>query len=263
MTSGAASAGGRGGPALDLGSTRALIFDVDGTLYRQPPVRVGMAWRLLRAVATRPGHGLTTLRVLRAYRRAQEALRTSAREVVQPTLGAACSAAVEGELALRQIALAAAWTGLPATLVSERVERWMERLPLDLVVRARRPGFSGLIAVARRGGLRLGVCSDYPAAAKLAALGLEGVFEVVVTAQDPEVGEFKPSPRGLQVALTRLGVTPAEALYVGDRPEVDGAAAAAAGVPCLIVGRRRPAAGDGWFAIETLADLAQAFERDV
>jgi len=258
MISGVTSVGGRRGLKFDLRGTRALIFDVDGTLYRQRLVRRGMAWRLFRLIATRPGQGLTTLRVLRAYRRAQEALRIPAAAGMRPAPVAASP--VGGELAFRQLTLAACWTGLPMTCVSESVERWMERVPLDLVRRARRSGLDNLLAAARRCRLRLGVCSDYPAVAKLAALGLERAFDVVVTAQDPEVGEFKPSPRGLKVTLARLGVAAAEALYVGDRPDVDGAAAAAAGVPCLIVGRRRPAAGDGWVALETFADLARACE---
>jgi phosphoglycolate phosphatase len=43
---------------------------------------------------------------------------------------------------------------------------------------------------------------------------LTGCFEVVLGGQD--VPAFKPDPRGLQMALERLGVDPDDALYVGD-----------------------------------------------
>jgi len=43
------------------------------------------------------------------------------------------------------------------------------------------------------------------------------------------------------VALEDLGVSPAEAVYVGDRPDVDAPAAAAAGVRCVLISGRRPA----------------------
>ena len=52
-----------------------LIFDVDGTLYRQAPVRRGMALRLLSYLIRNPLAGLKTAAFLRHYRRAQEGLR--------------------------------------------------------------------------------------------------------------------------------------------------------------------------------------------
>ena len=70
--------------------------------------------------------------------------------------------------------------------------------------------------------------SDYPAEEKLAALGLRA--EVVVSATDPEVDRLKPDPRGLEVALARLGASAEHCLLVGDRDERDGEAARRAGV---------------------------------
>ena len=67
--------------------------------------------------------------------------------------------------------------------------------------------------------------SDYQAMPKLRALGIADLFDEVLSAQDPDIGVFKPDPRGLEVALQRLDVRPAEALYVGDRVEVDAIAA--------------------------------------
>jgi hypothetical protein len=45
------------------------------------------------------------------------------------------------------------------------------------------------------------------------------------------------------LTLHRLGVPPDRALYVGDRPEVDGVTATSAGVAAVIVGRSRAGAG--------------------
>ncbi|MGH7295477.1 MAG: HAD family hydrolase [Polyangiaceae bacterium] len=93
------------------------------------------------------------------------------------------------------------------------------------------------LEAARERGLRVGVLSDYPAAAKLEAMKLARYFDVVVCAQDAEVNRFKPDPAGIVEVLRRLDVAPDAALYVGDREEVDGAAASAAGVACAIVGK--------------------------
>jgi len=209
---------------------KAIVFDVDGTLYRQEPVRRAMLARLVRAHLDRPLAGLRTLRWLHAYRKAQERLRG---EPGEPTDG--------GDLADRQVRLACEWTGAEPEALRSCVRRWMEQEPLTLLRPSLRDGLPALIAAATRRALRLGVCSDYPAAEKLAAMGIAGLFEVVVSAQDADVQRFKPHPRILEIALRRLGVPREEALYVGDRPEVDAEAARRAGVACAIIGPRRRA----------------------
>jgi putative hydrolase of the HAD superfamily len=162
--------------------------------------------------------GLRTLRALQAYRHAQEWLRET-----------------PGDVARAQLERAAATSGLPLEQIKADVARWMEIEPLGLLGRYLRPGTTEIIAACRKAGLRLGVLSDYPAQAKLQALGLAGLFDAVLAAQSPEIGVFKPHPRGLLAVVKSLGVAPAETLYVGDRPEIDAAAAAAAGVACAII----------------------------
>jgi phosphoglycolate phosphatase-like HAD superfamily hydrolase len=80
----------------------------------------------------------------------------------------------------------------------------------------------------------LGLVSDYPARGKLETLEIDHLFDTVVTAQDPSVGAFKPSPRGIEAALDRLGARSADSLYVGDRVDVDYPAALAANVDCAL-----------------------------
>ena len=206
-------------PSFSVAQFKALIFDLDGTLYRQELVRRAMAWRILRAHVWHPIQGLSTVRVLQAYRRAQETLR---------------SAGVSGDPVAQQIRLAAQNCELGESEVQSRVARWSGRA-LDLLSPALRPGIVELLQFAREKGMLLGVLSDYPAEAKLSAMGLRNYFDVVVSASDPEVQCFKPSPRGLEIVLRRMGLEKHEALYIGDRPEVDGAAAAAVGVRCAIL----------------------------
>jgi putative hydrolase of the HAD superfamily len=231
--------------SLDGASLKAIVFDVDGTLYRQSPLRRAMALRLLSAHIGQPLHGLRTFRVLSAYRKAQEHLRLTA-DGPSP------------DLAEAQLRFACERTKSERAFVTACVERWMEREPLDLLAPCVRPGLREFLQHCKTRGLRLGVLSDYPAETKLKALGLGGLFDVVLCAQAPEVGAFKPHPRGLQVALERLGVTAAESLYVGDRAEVDAAAAAAAGVRCAIIARPAGATIDRtWLEVAEYAQLRE------
>ncbi|MDP9172144.1 MAG: HAD family hydrolase [Acidobacteriota bacterium] len=221
---------------------RAVIMDVDGTLYRQGPVRRYVAIRLLRYSLLHPVKGWKTVRALAAYRRAQEHLR----------------AAGDGDGARRQTGQAAHQTGYTTAFIGECVERWMNCVPLDSLKAARPPDLIPFLDWACGEGLRLAVVSDYEVGNKLRVLGIDGYFPVAVCAQDEEVGFFKPNPRALEVALQRLNLTPGEAIYVGDRPEVDGAAAVAAGIPGVIISHRavKPVPGvvtiNSWMELRSL-----------
>lgn len=76
---------------------------------------------------------------------------------------------------------------------------------------------------------------------RLAASGLAPFFDAIVTSQS--CGFAKPDPRILHVALDAMGVRPRHAVYVGDDPATDGAAARAAGVRFVWVDGGRPHRG--------------------
>jgi len=75
---------------------------------------------------------------------------------------------------------------------------------------------------------------------RLRVSGLDRYFETVVTSE--ACGVAKPDPRILELALDRLGLAAREAVYVGDDPAVDHAAARGAGMPFVWVDRGRPLA---------------------
>jgi phosphoglycolate phosphatase/putative hydrolase of the HAD superfamily len=157
--------------------------------------------------------------------------------------------------------LAAEQTGTDPADVAALAHRWMEQLPLDVIAKSIRPGLLQLLDVAAAGGLRMAAVSDYPAQQKLLALGVADRFDVVLSAQDPRVCAFKPDPRGLLVALDELGVDHTEALYIGDRVDVDAAAAAAARVRCVLVGGARHTRGAPTPRYVDFALLARTLEQ--
>jgi putative hydrolase of the HAD superfamily len=125
------------------------------------------------------------------------------------------------------------------------VARWIDRHPLPYLLRSRYAGLPELFAGLRRHGRAIGVLSDYPAAAKLAALELAA--DHIVTADDPEIGVLKPHPKGLATLIARAGATPAATLMIGDRAERDGLVAQQVGARVLLRSSR-PVAGWQTFA---------------
>jgi FMN phosphatase YigB (HAD superfamily) len=209
--------------ALEVTQLNAIIFDVDGTLYRQGPVRWQMLLRILRAHVTTPIRGIATLKAISAFRKAQESLR-----------GRECT---WDDAVQAQLNLACEKSGLPVAMIRQLVARWMEEEPLDVLPQALRKGTFQMLTEARRSGLRIGAYSDYPALEKLRAMNIALFFDVVVSAQDSEVSRFKPDPRGLEVTLRRLGAKPDESLYVGDR-QIDAVAASRSGMRFVLISGR-------------------------
>ena len=225
----------------------AVLFDLDGTLYRQQPLRTKMARDLfflpfrLRSMR----RARSAIRQIYAYRHALETLRTE-------PLGDE-----EIDLAVRQCEIAALQAHVTPEEIARTANEWLHERPLRYLRSLRREGVSGLLDSLRHAGVRLGVFSDYPVEAKLEALELRNRFEVTACASDAGIMALKPSPKGLLVACSKLGCEPARTLYVGDRVDVDGEAAQRAGMPCAIVGKQAARAPGDMLGTPSYADLAQ------
>jgi len=199
---------------------RAIVFDVDGTLYDQRRLHVFMLRALFSEFLRNPIKGRRSVRFLRAYRKAQEGLRAESEAL---------------DLSSRQLAIACRNTGLETLEASQILERLFHAAPLAHLHRFVRSGILEFLLESRRRGVRLGVFSDYPAEAKLRAMSLIDHFDAIVSAADRDVGRLKPHPAGLERCLARLQVNPENAVYVGDRIGIDAECARRAGVCPIIV----------------------------
>ena len=109
--------------------------------------------------------------------------------------------------------------------------------------------------------LRLGVVSNFDYAPTCHAIlereGLTPLLEVVVISD--EVGWRKPKPLIFETALTRLGLRPAEALFVGDRADIDVVGARGVGMPSAWINREAAGLPEGLappdFEIRDLKEL--------
>jgi putative hydrolase of the HAD superfamily len=132
-------------------------------------------------------------------------------------------------------------------------------VPVEMMMSAIRfrafPDAAPALAELRGLGLRLVCVSNWDVSLPevLERCGLADLLDGVVTSA--EAGVRKPDPAILARALELAGCSPAEALYVGDTPAEDLAAARAAGVRALLVDRAGGADIDSLRAIRHYLDL--------
>jgi len=198
--------------AADWQDIRLVAFDVDGTLYRQGPLRLKMGRDMMIHAALKCD--LNHIGVVRAYRRIRERL--------------AIEEVADFERVL--IAETAEATSMSPERVHTIVSEWIEARPLRYLGSCLFSGVPRLFAGLHHAGKKIGIFSDYPATEKLAAMGLAAHY--VVAAR--EVGRLKPDARGLQSLMAAAHATAGETLLVGDRAERDGVAGQRAGVRVLI-----------------------------
>jgi putative hydrolase of the HAD superfamily len=196
----------------DWRDIRLVAFDVDGTLYRQRPLRLRMGRDMV--IHTIAKCDRNAIRVVGAYRRIRERLGAEEVEEFERVL----------------IAETAEATSISPEKVHAIVSEWIETRPLRYLRSCLFSGVPQLFAGLQRAGKKIGIFSDYPAREKLAAMGLAAHH--VVAASD--VGLLKPHARGLQTLMASAGTTAHETLFIGDRADRDGAAGRRAGVRILI-----------------------------
>lgn len=205
-------------------SIKGIVLDVDGTLYHQTPVRLRTVAALFVQNIGKPASMLHTLMTIRAFRKTLEQLRREASGF---------------DICARQLEHTAEAVQLPLPKVEKIIQEWMFDYPLGYLRRFRREGLIEFLQTARRCGIVLGVYSDYPCKKKLEQLRVRNYFSSILSAWDPEVQSLKPNIRGFQASCDSLGIAPAEALYIGDRLDVDGVGAKNSGMRSVLIGGKK------------------------
>lgn len=197
---------------------QAVIFDMDGTLYYQLPLRLRMAGKLAAYYLRHPLRYKELLAV-KTFREIRERWTETS----------------SGSLDWQQYCLTAEKLGGGAApeWVKQTVEYWMYQVPLKLLPLCQDRQLAKLIRTLRKHHTTVIIYSDYPAVEKARALGIEPDY--IFSALDTDIMRLKPDPKGLFHILSVTGFSPDQALMVGDRYEKDGMAAKNAGMDWLIL----------------------------
>lgn len=201
--------------AIEWKSVRGVIFDMDGTLYRQEPVRLRIAFQLLlHAIQSR--NGWLDLLVLKDYRRNRDLLAETRAFNVSDIQFKATAQACK----------------LPEDRVAKIVHEWMNLRPLHHLSSARYTDIDRVFSVLKSRGVKIGVYSDYPVKEKMNALGLEA--NALCCSTEEGIDRLKPEPAGLIKTIKMLGLTPKDCVMIGDRADRDGLCAQNASVKFLL-----------------------------
>lgn len=210
---------------------RAVIFDLDDTLYPQRRFLVSGFAAVARHLAARCGVPART------------------------AFATLCSAHRRGAQG-RELQACLTGFGLPAELVWPLVEVMRAHRPALRLPPASRRALEALRPVWRTGIVTNGIPSVQ--AAKVAALGLRPLVDVVIYAAEHGSGMGKPDPEPFEAALDALHVPAARAVFVGDSEPCDVVGAAGAGLRTVRVWPARAAVPPS-----TRADALAASLEDV
>lgn len=173
---------------------RAVAFDVDGTLYPNGAMYLASVPFFL----SRP-------RLMLGFRRVRRAIRH-----VRP---------IEDFYDLQARMLATELgvdAGTARSSINRRIYPEAERV---LSVVPRFPHVRETVERLREAGIKVGLLSDFPLGDKLRRLGLEGLWDARVEAE--QVGYLKPHPEPFRAVLEALGSEAGETLYVGNNYAYD------------------------------------------
>ncbi len=192
---------------------KAIIFDVDGTLYSNLAMLFGAPLRY--ACSLRWFYHYSRMRgrlrryLMTSQRHSKEFMESKSIEFFSKEIQK------DEESAKR--------------LLHEKIEKvWIAGLKKTSL----RKGIRELIDDLHKKDFKLGVLSDFPAHEKLKNWGLFEKFDSIVSAEDH--GRLKPDPYLFRLASKELGVRDDECVYVGNHVRYDGEGASQAGMENLI-----------------------------
>ena len=203
----------------------AFVYDVDGTFYHLGQMRRLMAREFGIEFLRAPLKTLREFKHVQAYRKAQEVLREANR-------GTNMDESVNEDL---QLAHAAQSLGIGVNDLAPTIDAWIRERPKKILNQCVRVPVIDAIGILNGFKVPQAVYSDYPATEKLELFGVKDSIGIQVSSSDPNVGEFKPSPKGFLLTAELLGIEPERIAFVGDRPDVDEVGARAAGMKFIHV----------------------------
>lgn len=204
---------------LNYQNFKAIIFDVDGTLYDQAKMRRFMVLELAKYYFLRLWKIFDLLIILK-FRFERERL----------------SKAGAHNLECQQYKTVAEKLSVSEQRVREVIEEWIYKRPLKYFKFCVFGSLGVFLKNLVSKNIQIIFLSDYPAEEKLGALGIAYDPNRVFYTASPEIDALKPNPKALRVIFAMLGLGADNVLIIGDREDKEGLMAKKVGAAYLLVG---------------------------
>lgn len=211
---------------------KAVVFDLDGTLYFQKGLRRQMALRLLSYYGFHFWK-VKELFLLKDFRSVKEHWNEHIEKMKNsPSMEDILSLNEQSVDKAQYLFVAKKYHTDPG-IVERVVDKWIYADPLLILKNHKDYEIADLMVKLKEKGVQCLIFSDYPVEDKLKALELsvDGCYSATAS----NINELKPSPKGLLTIMRENQLDAKELLMVGDRMEKDGQSAAAAGIDYLIL----------------------------
>lgn len=202
---------------------KAIILDMDGTLYFQKPFRRKMICSLFMHLLKNPT-AIKDMLIIWKYRVIREDW-TQYEDTMHFDANA--------DMKTRQYYYVASKMRTTSKYVEQVIDFYMMKMPLSLLDAYKDQILIHIIEYLKEKSCQIIVYSDYPVEDKMKALGV--CADKYYTSADPLINCMKPNPKGLEVIMRDLGIDASEAIMIGDRYEKDGLAAIANGMDYIIL----------------------------
>lgn len=219
---------------------KAIVFDVDGTLYNQNIFRVFLILDLLKHFISSPKKTLAALKVLRTYRKVHEEIRKD----VNAT-----------DLYNIQIKKTADLHKIHFDDANKIMEDWFHTKPLKHFAYTKRKKLIETFKWFKENHIKTALLSDYPCENKAKALGILEYVDEIKSSMDVDIDKLKPDVKGFLRVAEILNLNPGEIIYVGDRYKIDIIGAKKAGYIPVLIGAKKE--DKDAFYIKSLPELKE------
>ncbi len=215
---------------------KALIFDLDGTLYFQTKLRLIMACRLCGYYLCHFWK-LKDLFILKKFREVREQWDEIQSNHTDTDLSSGKDQFNGKDTGLSLDQAQYQYIGQKMNVTAEHVqtviEEWMYQKPLSTLPECRDEAIVDFINEIHERGISIMIYSDYPVIDKLRKLDIQA--DKTYSALDENIMSLKPAPKGLQTIMSDNRFNPSDIIMIGDRMSKDGQAAINAGIDYIIL----------------------------
>ncbi|MCK5580574.1 MAG: HAD family hydrolase [Candidatus Omnitrophica bacterium] len=190
-----------------LSKIKCLCFDIDGTLYDLRVMRKTMFKKLILSLFSK-NITFKEICILNCYRKTLEAFRNGV-EITNKSLSQLHTSSVSEKM------------HCTSEMINQVVGKWMTDVPCDKIHNYVWPDMKNTLVKLKDKGYHLAVLSDYPAKEKVNAMGLDGIFEAILSCQDLDSNGYKPNTNGFRKIAKHFDLNPCECIYIGDSYERD------------------------------------------